>query len=147
MDNTPVPLVNSNPQMIAVLQAIADALRSNYRGTMDMSINNNGSYAAGSGLRIEIGWTAIQGNGTNQLSKDVVFKTPFTAVPIVLTTWGGDTAATTSTLGSGAGSVAAAGSFARVVTTSRANVGATAFGAGTWSSTNTGYVHYIAIGY
>lgn len=105
---------------------------------------NNGSNITETVAKVQTGWVAGQGVGNTAVSFTITFPVAFTNVPIVTCTFGGDTAGVTSTLGSGGANVSAAYAQARSLTTTTFSL--TVTGSGTWSTSNTVYVHWIAIG-
>jgi len=98
--------------------------------------------------RIETGWVAIPVSSTTPNATIVItFGSAFTSVPIVLATFGGDTAGASSTLGAGGANVQAAAAMARTVSTTGATLTAGTFNSSfNWTSGNTVYIHWIAIG-
>lgn len=110
--------------------------------------NNNGANVIEQAAIIQTGWVAvhISGSQTNATSA-VTFPIPYTNVPIVIATFGGDTAGNTSTLGAGGANVQAAMGMARSVTTTGASITAnTGNSSNTWPSGTTVYIHWFAIG-
>ena len=112
------------------------------------SRRNNTTNITEAGAKIQTGWVAIAvASTTPNASATITFPVAFTNVPIVNCTFGGDTAGATSTLGSGAANVQGAGAMARSVTTTTFIATAGTFNAANnWTSGNTVYIHWTAIG-
>jgi len=106
---------------------------------------NNGSNIAETVAKVQTGWVATQGNGTGAAGGTITFPVAFTNVPIVTITFGGDTAGVTATLGAGGANVNGAWAIAKSLTTTGFAWTVNTSG-GTWSTSNTVYAQWTAIG-
>ena len=109
---------------------------------------NNGTNVGLFGAKIQTGWVAIPVATTSPgATASVTFPVAFTNIPIVIATYGGDTAGATSTLGAGGPNIQGATAQARSVTTSGFSATASTLNASaTWTTGNTVYIQWVAIG-
>lgn len=109
--------------------------------------SNNGTTTTETASVIQTGWAVMNGNGSAQVTQLLTFPSAYTNPPIVVAVFGGDTNGVTSTYGSGGASVNAGWAGARNITKTGFVVTATTTGSpGSWSSSQSVYVQWIAIG-
>lgn len=135
-------------EIIQALLSIADAIRANFRPTIDITRDNNGSFVQAPGSRIVAGWRgATFGGAVSNMIFSVTFDKPFTEIPIVNTTYGGDQPSGSVALGSGANSVKLfAGAKAVNVTTTGFTLYIFSTDGTLFAAGNSAYAHYTAIG-
>lgn len=94
---------------------------------------------------VQTGWVNATPGVVNAISITVTFPVAYTAAPIVVATFGGDSTGATSTLGSG--TVAVNNAFAEAVSITTTNfVLRIATPGANWAAGNTVYAQWIAIG-
>lgn len=108
---------------------------------------NDTTNSTAAGSRIETGWGFIVGAGSARLTESITYSTAFVGAPIVTVTYGGDQIGTTPSYGTGNLSVrASVVAFPIGVQATGFTVCVQTVDAGTWSSGQGVYYHWIAIG-
>lgn len=107
---------------------------------------NDTSNATVTGARIETGWGVITATAVTVLTETVTFGTAFTTAPIVIVTSGGDNVSGTATYGAGTAARNNAFGIAHTITTSNFIVRMRSEGGVAWTSGDTVFYQWIAIG-
>lgn len=127
--------------------AFKDATPDNINFPTFGNMNNNGTNAAYTpNTQIQTGWAAAQPGAAPSINLTVTFPKAFANVPIVVASYGGDTAAVTSTLGAGGPNVKQAFVEAYSLKTTGCTIFVTSRDNSSWAAGNTVYVQWIAIG-
>lgn len=106
--------------------------------------NNNGSNIAETTAVLQTGWVAGQPGVAASMNITITFPSAYTNVPIVVATFGGDTAGVTSTLGAGGANINNATAEAIGISTTGFTL--RIWNTSNWAANNTVYAQWVAIG-
>lgn len=118
----------------------------NLQGNYPTKRNNNGANITETAGHLKTGWICGQPGVNATITFTITFDAAFANVPIVLGVFGGDTAAVTSTLGSGGPNLKQAFAEATDITTTGFVLICCSRDGTSWAANNTVYAQWFAMG-